>query len=504
MVFSSSIFVFAFLPLILFLVFIGPKHGDKGVAWRNTFLSIGSFIFYAWGEPLWVLPLFFLAWVNYVLGKKIEAAKANNHESLHSVSLYQNFLTSPKQLLFFGLLCNLGLLFVVKYGIWVLNSFLKISIYPSIGFTPDPIVLDGFPLPLGVSFFTFQAASYLIDIYRGDIAAAKRYIDFSCYLTMFSQLVAGPIVRYADIADEITKRADNVSLFYKGVKRFVVGFAKKILVANQLASVADWVFALPSSSLSTDYAWIGIIAFALQVYFDFSAYSDMAIGIGLMFGFRYMENFRHPYGARSMTEFWSRWHISLTSWLRDYLYFPLGGSHKGVFRTYFNILTVFFLCGLWHGASLSFALWGLWYGIFIALERAFLGKALQYIPRVLQHIYVWIIYLFGCVFSHSEDMSKIFDYFKTLFGITPAGLGSVFSFVAENTYYSVLIVMATVISFGKPYRLFRDYYKKVQCASEATQLKVEAAIVGYGFILCILCAMFMLNGSYNPFIYFRF
>ncbi len=502
MVFSSSIFVFAFLPLILFLVFIGPKKGDKGVLWRNTFLSIGSFIFYAWGEPLWVLPLFFLAWVNYVLGKYIERAKANTHTNAHNI--LQKILTSPKKLLIIGILCNLGLLFVVKYGIWVSNALLHISFYPHFGINPDPIVLDPFALPLGVSFFTFQATSYLIDIYRGDIVAAKRYIDFSCYLTMFSQLVAGPIVRYADIEDEITKRADSVSLFYKGIKRFVIGFAKKILVANQLALVADWVFALPQYSLSTEYAWIGIIAFALQVYFDFSAYSDMAIGIGLMFGFHYMENFKHPYGARSMTEFWSRWHISLTSWLRDYLYFPLGGSHKGTFHTYFNILTVFFLCGLWHGASLSFVLWGLWYGIFIALERAFLGKVLAVTPRVLQHIYVWLIYLAGCVFSHSEDMSKIFDYFKTLVGITPAGLGSLLSFVTEHSYYSIMIVLATIISFGKPYRMFRDYYKQVQCASEATQLKVEIVIALYGIILCVLCAMFMLNGSYNPFIYFRF
>ncbi len=502
MVFSSSIFIFAFLPLILFLVFIGPKQGEQGVLWRNTFLSIGSFIFYAWGEPLWVLPLFFLAWVNYVLGKQIELAKANTNSN-PSTAL-QKTLNNPKHLLFIGILCNLGLLFVVKYGIWVLNSLLKISIYPHFGLTPDPLVLDAFPLPLGVSFFTFQATSYLVDIYRGDIAAAKRYIDFSCYLTMFSQLVAGPIVRYADIEDEITKRADSVSLFYKGIKRFVVGFAKKILVANQLALVADWVFALPSYSLSTEYAWIGIIAFALQVYFDFSAYSDMAIGIGLMFGFHYVENFRHPYGARSMTEFWSRWHISLTSWLRDYLYFPLGGSHKGTFHTYFNILTVFFLCGLWHGASLSFVLWGLWYGIFIALERAFLGKVIAVTPRILQHTYVWLVYLAGCVFSHSEDMSKILDYFKTLVGITPAGLGSLSAFITENYYYSILIIAATIISFGKPYRIFRNYYKQVQCASEATQLKVELAIVLYGLILCIFCAMFMLSGSYNPFIYFRF
>ncbi len=502
MVFSSSIFLFIFLPLVVLLVFVGPRQGKYGVLWRNTCLSIGSFIFYAWGEPLYVFLLFFLAWINYVLAKKIECALKTS--SMEDEKFFQNILSNPKKLLIIGILCNMGLLFVVKYGVWILNALFKISIYPHFGLTPSPIVLDALALPLGVSFFTFQAVSYLADVYRGDIGAAKRYIDFSCYLTMFSQLVAGPIVRYADIAEEINSRADSIDLFYLGIKRFVVGLAKKMLIANQLGLIADFVLSMPHSNLSTDYAWLGIIAFSLQIYFDFSAYSDMAIGIGLMFGFHYPENFRHPYAARSISEFWTRWHISLTSWIRDYIYFPLGGSRGGIFKTYFNIIFVFCLCGLWHGASLSFVLWGLWYGIFVALERIILAKYLVKLPICLQHIYFGIVLLTGYVIACTDDLSDAWIYLQAMVGITSAGTGNILLLMFQHGYFSILMMLSSLISFGKPHQIFSTYYAHIQNSSSTKKLIFEVVIIFYGCALCFLSTMFISSGSYNPFLYFRF
>ncbi len=504
MVFSSSIFLFAFLPLIIFLVFIGPRCGEKGVLWRNTCLTIGSFIFYAWGEPLWVIPLFVLAWFNYALGKRIEVAKKEALRLEEQGLCFAQIQTKAKHLVYFGILCNLGLLFVVKYGIWLLNSVFLIQLYPSIGINPSPVVFETFPLPLGVSFFTFQAASYLIDVYRGDIEAAKRYINFSCYLTMFSQLVAGPIVRYADIADEITSRRDNMGMFYSGMKRFVVGLAKKILIANQVALLADWAFSLPDVGLSTEYAWVGILAYAMQIYFDFSAYSDMAIGIGLIFGFNYLENFRHPYRARSMQDFWRRWHISLSSWLRDYLYIPLGGSRGSNFQTYRNLFIIFFICGLWHGAAITFIIWGLWHGFFLALERGFLHNLLQKSPVILQHAYVWGVFLLGWVFFRCESLGHVIAYVKALMGIGPAGLGSIVGFIQSQPYYSALLAAAIIISFGGITNAFTQYYDKIQTQSSTTKVAVEGSLIAVGAVVCFFCGIFILSDSYNPFIYFRF
>ncbi len=504
MVFSSTIFIFAFLPLILLLVFLGPRQGEQGVLWRNSALCIGSFIFYAWGEPLWVIPLFILAWINYELGKWIEAAKAKPSVYQVKWNVFAKNYWNAKKILIFGIICNIGLLFVVKYGVWILNNIFKISFYPTIGLTPNPIELDIIALPLGISFFTFQATSYLIDVYRGDIAAARRYIDFSCYLSMFSQLVAGPIVRYADIADEITSRKDNISMFYRGIKRFVIGLAKKILIANQVALIADWVFALPHDELTTEYAWVGILAYAMQIYFDFSAYSDMAIGIGLMFGFNYLENFKHPYAARSMQDFWRRWHISLSSWLRDYLYIPLGGSRGSNLQTYCNLFIIFFICGLWHGAALTFIIWGLWHGLFLVFERSAIGQFIPKMPTILQHLYVWIVFLVGWVFFRTEDIFQSWIYLQALGGITPAGLGSLTVFILEDTSSAVLLLIATILSFGKITDYFKAFYQSMQTKSILQKNILEINIILYGCLLCFLCGMFILSGSYNPFIYFRF
>ncbi len=504
MVFSSSIFIFAFLPLVLFLVFIGPRRGENGVLWRNSFLTLGSFIFYAWGEPVWVIPLFILVWFNFVLGKKIEIAKKNNIASSAEKNSKSTQTSYAKKLVIFGVICNLGLLFAVKYGIWTLNLLFNISIYPTFGLHPSPIILDSFPLPLGVSFFTFQAASYLIDVYRGDIAAARRYIDFSCYLTMFSQLVAGPIVRYADIADEITSRRDSASLFYAGVKRFVIGLAKKVLIANQVALLADWAFSMPGDTLSLEYAWFGLLAYALQIYFDFSAYSDMAIGIGMMFGFHYLENFKHPYGALSMQDFWRRWHISLSSWLRDYLYIPLGGSRGTPWKTYRNLFLVFFICGLWHGAAFTFIFWGLWHGLFLALERGWLNEHMQRWPKLLRHCYVWAVFLSGWIFFRCEDMAHVQTYIRALTDISYEGIVAIAQFGVSNLYITMLLCIATILSFGVVTNYFQRFYAKMQASSVTTRGLMEGCLVLWGCALCFMCSVFILSGSYNPFIYFRF
>ncbi len=503
MVFSSSFFVFAFLPAILFLVFIGPKCGHKGVLWRNSFLTLGSFVFYAWGEPLWVIPLFVLAWFNYFLGKKIESAK-NYEKELASQCPSSKKQVQAKTLLTVGIICNIALLFVVKYGIWVLNMLFNISFYPTFGLHPDPIVLDSFPLPLGVSFFTFQATSYLIDVHRGDITAARRYIDFTCYLTMFSQLIAGPIVRYADIANEINSRVDSVNLFYAGIKRFVVGLAKKVLIANQMAMCADWVFAMPSNTLTLEYAWLGILTYAMQIYFDFSAYSDMAIGIGMMFGFHYRENFQHPYAALSMQDFWRRWHISLSSWLRDYLYIPLGGSHGTKWNTYRNLFIVFFICGLWHGAAFTFIFWGLWHGLFLALERAFLGRHIQSWPNLLRHCYVWCVFLAGWVFFRCEDMAQVKIYFLALSDISYSGVLAIMDLAVANVPLVVMLGVAIFLSFGVVENILQRVRTALQASSSNVKLAVEGSIALWGCFLCVMCGAFILSGSYNPFIYFRF
>lgn len=318
-----------------------------------------------------------------------------------------------------GIVLDLGVLLLVKYGAWLGNACIEVlqlvNLLPA-----DAPLLQGMALPLGVSFFTFQAISYLVDIYRGGVAAASTYINFSCYLTMFSQLVAGPIVRYADIAKDIGTRPtgkEGLDMFYAGVQRFVLGLGKKILIANQVALLADWVFQMDALALGPVLAWIGILAYAAQIYYDFSAYSDMAIGLGLMFGFRFLENFRHPYASLSIQEFWRRWHISLSSWFRDYVYIPLGGNRISPLRTYVNLLVVFFLCGLWHGAAVNFVLWGLWHGAFLVLERAGWGIGLEALPRLVRRCYVWLVFLGGWVLFRAEDMTHAHQYTLALLGL---------------------------------------------------------------------------------------
>ena len=465
---------------------MGPRQGERGVSWRNVCLTLASFVFYAWGEPKWVVPLFILAWINYMIGKRLE--KGRKHTLLW---------------LWFGVVFDLGVLAYVKYGAWLGNC--GIEFLQLLGHMPaDAALFVPMALPLGVSFFTFQAMSYLVDIYRGDVPPARTYVNFSCYLTMFSQLVAGPIVRYADIAGDITEQRGNADMFYTGVRRFVLGLGKKILVANQVAMLADMCFTLDSADLSTPIAWVGILAYAAQIYFDFSAYSDMAIGLGLMFGFRFLENFRHPYSALSMQDFWRRWHISLSSWFRDYVYIPLGGNRGSTARTYINLVLVFFLCGLWHGAALNFVLWGLWHGAFLVVERAGLHRLLAKLPSLLRRVYVWLGFLGGWVLFRADDMDHVGVYFRALLGVG-AEENKLLLLFAQNSPLSLLILAAALVgSLGIPakaYVFLRDY---AAARGRGSELCMEGGTILFGLCLLVMSSSLVLAGSYNPFIYFRF
>src|SRR3984885_2963708 len=344
MVFCSLIFLFAFLPIVLAGYFL-----LRTTFTRNIFLLLASLCFYAWGEIRFVWIMLASIVANYVLAMLIEDSKTEDKKKL---------------LLALTVAVNLGILGFFKYSGWIVQNLNNVLT----SLNHAPIVFKGVALPLGISFFTFHALSYVIDVYRKQAKAQRNPVNLALYISLFPQLVAGPIIRYHDVCDQLIARTVNVDKFAEGVRRFVTGLGKKMLIANMVAGPADKIFALSATQITPELAWLGALCYTLQIYFDFSGYSDMAIGLGLMFGFRFLENFNFPYVSRSITEFWRRWHISLSTWFRDYLYIPLGGNRVPPWRVYTNLVIVFFLCGLWHGASLNFIIWGLLHGLFLALE----------------------------------------------------------------------------------------------------------------------------------------
>src|SRR5215471_8104535 len=345
MVFSSPIFLFLFLPITLAVYFVLPKRA------RNTWLFAASLVFYGWGEPKFLAVMLASIICNFLLAQWIE--KQGNRDR-------------ARRVLTLAVAINIGLLAFFKYTDFVVEN-LNTGL---VDLGVRPLTVPSIALPIGISFFTFHALSYVIDVYRGDARALRNPIDMGLYISLFSQLIAGPIIRYHDIAAQLRERWVTRSMFARGVSRFITGLGKKVLIANTLAVPVDLIFTIPSDQLTGGLAWLGVICYALQIYFDFSGYSDMAIGLGLMFGFRFLEKFNYPYISQSITEFWRRWHISLSNWFRDYLYIPLGGNRRGRLRGYFNLVIVFLLCGLWHGASWPFVLWGTWHGLFLVAERA--------------------------------------------------------------------------------------------------------------------------------------
>ena len=459
MIFSSSVFLFVFLPAVLLVYFISPKK------LRNTVLLLASLFFYAWGEPVNVLVMIASILVNY------------------GVSLWMDKSgRGRKPLLVLLLLLNLGTLFWFKYLNFAVDTISAI--------TGAALNIRRVALPIGISFFTFQILSYDIDVYRGKVTAQRNVISLGLYISLFPQLIAGPIVRYVDIEKEIRSRSCSIDKAYEGFRRFAIGFAKKVLIADQLGMLADTVFGGAVPSIWSH--WIGIIAYTLQIYYDFSGYSDMAIGLGKCFGFTFLENFDHPYISRSVRDFWRRWHISLSSWFRDYLYIPLGGNRKGAVRTYLNLLIVFFVTGLWHGASFNFIVWGLYYGLFLILERIGFGRLLEKTPRFLQHLYTLLIVVVGWVFFRADTLEAAVQYLRGM--IVPAGNDlAAFLYIMDARYWFFL---AAGVLCAVPYTKLHAFLQ----GRKAGILLTDAAVI----LVFLLAICFMLGSGYSPFLYFRF
>jgi alginate O-acetyltransferase complex protein AlgI len=466
MVFSTSSFLFVFLPLFLLSYALLP--------WRNAVALAFSLLFFAWGEGAYLLLLLLTIGFNYLIGARLGA---DRHRRYY---------------LALGVAVNLGVLANYKYFGFFLASVLGL-----------PIPAADLPhLPLGISFFIFQSISYLVDVARGDSPRARSFFDLALYIAMFPQLVAGPIVRYASVAEAIRYREISATDVYRGITLFVLGLSYKVLLANNAAEVADEAFALGVDQLSTANAWTGIAAYTLQIFFDFAGYSLMAIGIGRIMGFHFPKNFDYPYVSRSVTEFWRRWHMSLSSWFRDYLYIPLGGNRKGPVRTYVNLFTVFLLCGLWHGAAWTFIVWGVLHGLVLALERAGLERLTRQLPRPLQHAYTLILVMVGWVIFRAESFDQAAYYLQAMFSAVPAE-GLAFARLAshENVFYLLLGVVFCLPLLERSATLRNgEDLEGARIMGRAQVLRSGALILG----LLFLCSMYIVSGTYNPFIYFRF
>lgn len=484
MVFSSTIFLFLFLPLVLLIYFV------VGQKVRNITLLAASLLFYAWGENIFVLLMLVSISLNYCFGLLID--RSHRHGS------------SGKIPLVLAVTVNLGLLIFFKYANFLvanLNTILA-------NFEIPPVTLQEVHLPIGISFFTFQALSYVIDLYRRKSPVQRNLVDIALYISLFPQLIAGPIVRYNDIARQIVERRTRFEDFSCGVQRFIIGLGKKVLLANVLGRVADYIFSLPPDRVPLSLAWLGAISYTLQIYYDFSGYSDMAIGLGRMFGFRFLENFNYPYVSKSIREFWRRWHISLSSWFRDYLYIPLGGSRHGVARTYVNLLIVFFLCGLWHGASWTFVIWGLFHGCFLVLERTGPGKKLLGIlPDFFKHIYVLLVVIVGWVFFRAETFDYALEYLQAMVRISTPPLFNSQIFININNEFYVVFIVAVICS-APVYSVFEKLFATWSISRASTAplahfvLSVShICLLGFVFLYSIASLM---GGAYNPFLYFRF
>ena len=478
MVFSSLLFLFYFLaPLILIYALVPKKF-------KNPLLFAASLFFYAWGEPTYVLLMIFSVFFNYVMGFLLK--------------------NKSKAALVFTCVVNLGLLGVFKYADFFIS-------------TVNSVVRTNFPLlrlalPIGISFYTFQALSYCIDVYRGKTKVQKSFVSFGLYLSLFPQLIAGPIVRYDDVALQLDNHPMRISLLSDGIVRFCSGLAKKVLIANNVGQL--WEITNASGEMSMLGAWLGIIAYTIQIYYDFSGYSDMAIGLGKMFGFEFCENFNYPYISKSITEFWRRWHISLSSWFKEYVYIPLGGSRisaekykktvnigplcltpekRASLRRNLNIFAVWMLTGLWHGAGMNFIAWGIYYGVLLIIEKKFLLKRLEKIPAFLSNFYTMLIVIIGWVFFASVDFSAAFSYIGSMFNFADLGLSDTMFLYRFFSYWFVILV-AIIGATPLPKRIFE----------KITRGKLYWLRPVLAFVLLIVCVAYLVDDTYNPFLYFRF
>jgi alginate O-acetyltransferase complex protein AlgI len=478
MVFASPIFLFLFLPLVLAAYFGAPRRAG------NTVLLAASIVFYVWGEGVMVALVLASVAVNWVVGGAIGGAPA---------------LITRRRWLAAGIAANLLLLGVFKYANFFADNYNAIA--GALGW--GTLALAAIPLPLGISFFSFHSISYLVDIYRANALAQRRVDSFALYILLFPQLIAGPIIRYKDITAQIAQRGRHCADFAEGIRRFVLGLGKKVLIANTLGAVADPIFALPSGELTTSLAWLGITCYTLQIYFDFSGYSDMAIGLMRMFGFRVLENFNYPYISQSIREFWRRWHISLSNFFRDYLYIPLGGNRLGRVRAYVNLAIVFLLCGLWHGASWTFIVWGVWHGVFLIVEHAGLGDALERAWRPLRHGYALAAVVGGWVLFRCDTLAHAGSYYVALVG----------GGVADSPWHPLrrhldpLVATTLVVAILGAMPVGRMLGSWIDRASRSRAWMTTAGYAGeYAWLAGVLLASYagLAAGTYNPFIYFRF
>ncbi len=511
MVFSSIIFLFLFLPVVItlyYLAFMPAMLGYRriGTCLGNLLLLGSSLFFYTWGEQLLVLVMVSSTLIDYTCGLVISGGwrRGKPIEILEK----KGKRTAPqKTALVLSLCTNLMILGIFKYFNFGMDNLNALAELMGADWLRWKDVFQ-VTLPLGISFYTFQSMSYTIDVFRGHTRATRNFIDFSCFVTLFPQLVAGPIVRYRDIAGQLIHRVVTRESFSSGVSRFIFGLGKKVLIANTLALPADQIFQIPDAQLTPGLAWLGVLCYTLQIYFDFSGYSDMAIGLGRMFGFNFLENFNYPYIARSIKDFWRRWHMSLSQWFRDYLYIPLGGGRVSVYRIYFNLVVVFFLCGLWHGASWTFVVWGLYHGVFLVVERLGLENWISRRRLPLRHAYVILVAMGGWVFFRSETFSQAMAFFSAMAGWSE-GTGRI-HYVALYLQRDVLLALLLGSVLSAPVVPWVRQKLKEHSASQqgATAFIAETAralggLVVLSFIF-FACVMSLSSGTYNPFIYFRF
>lgn len=464
MVFSSLVFMFAYLPITLLAYYLVPRQG------RNIFLFIVNLIFYGWGEPKLVLLMVFNIFFNYIGGWLVDKYRAD----------------AKKKKLFLILTCvlDIGILAVFKYTGMITET---LNMLPFLNIPELQI-----SLPIGISFYTFQTMSYVIDVYRDDAPVSKNFINFGTYVALFPQLIAGPIVRYRDVAEQLVNRRETLEMFTKGVKLFMVGLAKKVIIANTMGTLTTNIFATTDENGVVG-TWVGMIAYTFQIYFDFSGYSDMACGLGNMMGFEFLKNFNYPYIAKSITDFWRRWHISLSTWFKEYVYIPLGGNRKGVKRQILNLLIVWGLTGLWHGAAYNFVLWGLYYGLLLILEKFVLKKFLDILPSFIQHIYTLFIIIIGWGLFYFTDVGQLGEFMVDLFNFGNGICGDqAFNLIMSNL---PMLIIAAVASTPLATMLYTRFEHR-------RFMWIPETLYCMG-VLAVSTAS-LVNQSYNPFLYFRF
>ena len=468
MLFSSIVFLFTFLPVVLILYYLLP------VRFRNVILLLASLVFYAWGEPVYLFLMLLSILFNYFSGLDI----ARNLQDKRAA----------KQSLVFNLIINLAVLGFFKYEGFVLDTLN--------GILPVHISYHALPLPIGISFYTFQILSYIIDVYRGNVKVQTNLPNFALYVTMFPQLIAGPIVQYADVDEQLASREVSWTKFGEGSMYFIRGLAKKVLLANTSGMIFTEVSGLAKGNIAVVTAWLGAFAYMFQIYFDFSGYSDMAIGLGKMFGFEFNMNFNYPYVSKSITEFWRRWHISLSSWFRDYVYIPLGGNRVSKIKHIRNLLIVWFLTGLWHGAAWNFVAWGLYYGVILIIEKYLLSPVLDRLPDVVRHIYSIVLVVIGWVLFFSSSFGQAADYIRVMFGAGAHGFAD-----RESMYLltSNLILWLILIFGSTPLVHFR--YEHMLRTKKWNTTIINSVVYAALFIVCIA---YLVTETYNPFLYFRF